>query len=204
MKRSLLSLFVVFASQLAFAQKSLPGVVPGGAVSARDGFTRGGAGVLLTRNGVSQKVERELVLENGLRVQADGSVTLPNGEKAALRDNQLLTLTGAFEDVALSPQGTAPVSSLVTPMKNVGEGVVTSSADGVTVSGGAVMVTRNGVIERLGRDFKLPNGTTVKPDGMLTLPDGKQIRLRGTQVLTFDGLVLESPTRTTPAPTVPR
>ncbi len=204
MKRSLLSLFIVFASQFAFAQESSLGVVPGGAVSARDGFTRGNTGVLLTRNGVSQKVERELVLDNGLRVQADGSVTLPNGEKATLRDNQLLTLTGAFEDVALSPHGTAPVSSLVTPMKKAGEGVATSSTDGVTISGGAVMVTRNGLMERLGRDLKLSNGTTVKPDGVVTLPDGKQIRLRGTQVLTFDGLVLESPTRTIPAPTIPR
>lgn len=205
MNTSLLSLIVlVAASQIALAQESSPGVVPGGAVSARDGFTKAGTSILLTRNGVSQKVDKQVVLENGLRVQADGTVTLPGGEKVTLRDNQLLTLRGAFEDVALSPQGTAPVSSVVTPMKKVGEEVGISSTDGVTVSSGAAMVTRNGVTERLSQELKLANGTRVRPDGTVSFADGKQITLRSSQVLSFDGLVLETSARSTPAPAAPR
>lgn len=118
MKKALLSLLAVHVvGQLSFGQVTSPGVVPGGAVSARDGFTKSGASVLLTRKGVSQKIESEILLDNGLRVQGDGTVTLPSGEKASLRNNQLLTLSGTFEEVALSPQGTAPVSSVVTPKK---------------------------------------------------------------------------------------
>jgi hypothetical protein len=199
-------LATAFAGGLVFAQLSPSGVVPGGTVTARDGFTKHGTSVLATRNGVTQKVEKEMAIENGLRVRADGTVTLPSGEKATLRDNQLLTFSGAFEDVALSPQGTAPMNSVVTPAKKVGEEVEVSATDGVTISSGAVMVTRNGVVERLGKELKLANGTRVQPDGTMTYPDGRQIMLRGTQVLTFDGLLIESPTRATnlaPAGTPP-
>lgn len=192
------------AGGMDLAQVSPPGIVPGGAVTARDGFTKHGTSVLLTRNGVTQKVEREVAIENGLRVRADGAVTLPGGEKATLRANQLLTFSGAFEDTALSPQGTAPMTSVVTPAQKVGEEVGVSATDGVTVSGGAVMVTRNGVMERLAQDLTLANGTRVQPDRTVTFPDGRQVTLRGTQVLTFEGLLLESPTRTTPAPPGPR
>jgi hypothetical protein len=195
---------IVVAAGLALAQVSPPGVVPGGTVTARDGFTKHGTAVLVTRNGMTQKVEKEMAIENGLRVRADGSVTLPSGEKATLCDNQLLTFSGAFEDVALSPQGTAPMSSVVTPAKKVGEEVGVSATDGVTISSGAVMVTRNGVMERLAQDLKLANGTRVQTDGTVTYPDGRQITLRGTQVLTFEGLLLESPARTNPAPAGPR
>lgn len=204
MKTSLLSLLaVLLVGPASLGQISSPGVVPGGKVSARDGFTKSGTSVLLTRNGVSQKIEKEIRLENGLRVQGDGTVTLPSGEKAALRDNQLLTLSGNFEEVALSPQGTAPVSSVITPREKVGEEADISAIDGVTVSSGAAVVTRNGVTERLSQELKLTNGTKVTPDGTVTLADGKQVTLRANQVLTFEGLLRETPGRSIPAPVAP-
>ena len=102
---------LAFCSVPLFGDASAPNVVSSTAVSARDGFTRGGTSVLFTRNGISQKVEKEMVLENGLRVRPDGSATLLNGKKISLGNNQILTPQGALEDVALTPQGVAPVTS---------------------------------------------------------------------------------------------
>jgi hypothetical protein len=199
MKNPLLSILaLVIAGQVSFAE-SPAGVVPSGTASARDGFTRSGTSVLLTRGSVSRKVEKEVVLANGLRVQSDGTVTLFDGSKAALRNNQLLTLEGTFEEVALTPQGTAPVSSGGPPMKKLNEEVGISSVDGVCVSSGAALVTRNGVTERLSKEVKLANGARVQPDGTVILLDGTQFTLKVDQVLTFDGMVRAAPVRTPPA-----
>jgi hypothetical protein len=175
-------------------------VVPSAAVSARDGFTHGGTAVIYTRNGISQKVEKEVVLENGVRVRADGTVTLANGEKAALRNNQILTLQGVLEEVALTPEGVAPVTSGGAPLKKQGEEVGISANDGISVSGKEALVTRNGVSERLTKELRLNNGTRVKPDGSVTLPDGTQITLKVDQVLTFDGVVRDVPAQVNPTP----
>jgi hypothetical protein len=134
-------------------------------------------------------------------VQDDGTVTLLTGEKATLRDNQLLTLDGTFEDVALSPEGTAPVSSVIPPLKQSGETVSIAATDGVSIAGGVALVTRNGVAQPLSQELKLTNGTTVKADGTVRSADGKQIKLRENQRLTFDGTLLETPVRPSlPAP----
>ena len=121
MKTSLLLLPAVILPCLPLtARDAEPKVISSTVVSARDGFTRSNTGVLFTRHGVTQKVEREVVLETGLRVRPDGSATLPGGGKAMLKNNQLLTPRGAFEDVALTPQGTAPVTSGGPPMNSAG------------------------------------------------------------------------------------
>lgn len=184
----LLCTSLLLSSTLLFGQ-----VVPAGTASARDGFTKSGTEVLLTRGGTTQKVENEIALENGLRVRPDGGVTLPSGEKATLRNNQLLTLQGAFEDAAISPAGTAPVTSGGAPLKVAGEEIGLSARDGVSVSSGEARVTRNGVTQRLTQGIKLTNGTRVEPNGTVTLTNGQQITLRADQVLTFDGAVINAP-----------
>ncbi len=196
MKTPLLALASVLAScALLSAQSPVPGVVPSTAVSARDGFTRGSTTVVFTRNGVSQKVEKEVVLENGLRVQPDGSVTLLNGEKASLGNNRLLTLQGAFEDVALTQQGTAPITTGGAPMKTKnGE----AATDGIRILGTEAWVIRNGASERLTKELRLDNGTRVHPNGSVTLADGKPIVLKANQVLTLDGAVRETADRQAP------
>jgi len=116
--KTFLCCLVLCGANLAVDLRAQSQVVPAAAVSARDGFTRSSStGVLFTQNNVTVKLERPMVLTNGLRVQPDGAVLLPNGEKAELHNNQLLTLEGKFEDVALTPQGVAPVTSVVPPEK---------------------------------------------------------------------------------------
>lgn len=196
MKTPLLLLALLIASSVSLpAQAPSPGVVSSTAVSARDGFTRGGTAITFTRNGVSQKVEKEVILENGLRVRPDGSVILPNGQNATLGNNQILTLQGVIEDTALTQQGTAPVTSGGAPMKKQGEEVGLAAHDGISVSGGEALVTRNGVTERMAKELKLANGTRVQPNGGVTMPDGTQITLKAEQVLTFDGVVRDIPQR---------
>ena len=168
--------------------------------SARDGFTLRGTEVVMTRAGVTTKVDREMILPNGLHVKADGNVTLRDGSPAALRPNQLLTFDGTFQDVLLTPEGVAPLSSVdtgPTPKAAVGVG----ARDGVYVSGKETFITRNGVTEKVTSDIRLPNGTTVKPSGTVELGSGNTITLRPTQMLGLDGVVRDIPVRgAAPAP----
>lgn len=189
------------SAPLSPAQDAGRDVVPAGGASARDGFTKRGTDVLETRGGVSRVVRHEVVLSSGLRVRPDGSVILPNGQPATIDNNQLLTPDGRFETVALTPAGTAPVTSGGAPMRQAGEEVGVSANDGISVSGGTSLITRNGVTQRVEKELTLPNGTRVRPDGSVTLANGQQITLRANQVLTFDGLLLETPSA--PAPVLP-
>lgn len=111
MKTILLCLTVLASVAELTATAVEPSITASTTISARDGFTRGSAMILFTWMGHTQKVEKDVVLSNGLRVGADGAVVLPNGEKASLKNNQLLTPDGVFEDVALTPDGLAPVTT---------------------------------------------------------------------------------------------
>jgi len=164
-----------------------PKVVSSVAITPRDGFTRSGSEVRFTRNGVAQTVEKEVVLENGLRVRADGSVTLPNGTKTELHNNQLLTLQGAFESVALTSDGLAPITTSGPPVREAG---AETERDGISVGPDGVMVTRGGASTRLSTELRLSDGTRVRPDGRIIRPDGSAVRLRANQALNFDGTLL--------------
>lgn len=158
--------------------------------SARDGFTLRGTEVVLTRNGVTTKVDRDLILPNGLRVMANGNIIMRDGSSTALRPNQLLTIEGTFEDVLLTPQGVAPVSSVDTgPTPSVG------SREGFFVSGTEVFMVRGGVAEKVKSEVRLPNGTLVKPNGTVVLGTGNTVVLRKDQVLDLEGVLHDAPAR---------
>jgi hypothetical protein len=140
---------------------------------------------------VTQKVEKDLTLKNGMKVSADGSVVLPNGEKASLKNNQLLTLNGTFETVALTPQGTALGPSGST-LNKPGEEVAVSAQEGISFSGNQAVVTRNGVSQKLKSELRLGNGARVQPDGTVIYSDGTTTTLKGSQILTFDGVVRDA------------
>jgi len=156
--------------------------------SARDGFTLRGTQVVMTRNGVTTKVEREFLLPNGMHVQANGSITSPGGGSTTLRPNQLLTFDGAIQEVALTAEGVAPVSS-VTPDAAPKTAVGVSTRDGITAAGGEAFLTRNGITEKIKADVRLPNGAVAKSDGSVVMSNGNSITLRADQLLDLSGVL---------------
>jgi hypothetical protein len=55
-----------------------PAITGAVGVAASDGITISGLDVLVTRNGLTEKLRHELTLADGTRVQPDGTVTDPN------------------------------------------------------------------------------------------------------------------------------
>jgi hypothetical protein len=160
--------------------------------SARDGFTRANADTLLTRKGVTEKVLRDVVMPNGLRVSPDGTAILPNGSKIVLRANQILTLEGAVEDTPLSPAGVAPMPSGGSPTAGAKPDVGLSGRDGITGSGSNAFITRNGITQQVTSDLRLESGIRVQPNGTITLANGTRVNLKPGQRLSFDGVLDET------------
>lgn len=63
-------------------------------VSSHDGFTRSGDDLFVTRNGVTEKVTKEMTLSNGVRVMPGGGIFAKDGNKMELLNSQVLTLDG--------------------------------------------------------------------------------------------------------------
>ncbi|HEV7868933.1 MAG TPA: DUF6799 domain-containing protein [Chthoniobacteraceae bacterium] len=76
-------------------------------LSARDGITMSGADAFITRNGVTEKLAKEVVLDGGVRVQPNGTVTMKDKTKITLRANQLLTLDGRLVEAPVNATGAA-------------------------------------------------------------------------------------------------
>jgi len=93
---------------------------------------------------------------------------------------------------------TTIITEKPTPVPSAEVGV--SSRDGITVSGASALVTRNGVTETLTKELELPNRFRVQPDGTIITPDGGTMKLRASQVLTFEGKLLDSPIMESVAP----
>ena len=89
--------------------------------------------------------------------------------------------------------GTTTIVTKEMPTAPVSSEVGVSSRDGITLSGTDVLVTRNGVTKTLTEPLELPNGVRVQLDGTILAGDGGKFRLRSTQVLTFDGKILDAP-----------
>ena len=158
--------------------------------SARDGFTLRGTELIMTRDGVSTKVNREWALSGGARVHANGNITLADGSTTSLRANQILTFAGDIEDVVLTPEGLAPLSA-VAAGPTTRKDNVSSARDGVTVSAGETFITREGRTEKLTEDVRLANGAIVRPNGTVTLSNGNIVSLRSEQLLDLNGVLHE-------------
>jgi hypothetical protein len=155
--------------------------------SARDGFTLRGTEIVMTRKGITTKVERDVILRDGTRVHANGNITLHDGSTTALRPNQLLTFEGEIQDVALTPDGVAPLSAIAE-----GPSPRDSSSgmrDGITASRGEAFLTRDGLTEKIRSDVRLPNGAVAKSDGTVVLGNGNLIALRSDQYLDLKGVL---------------
>jgi hypothetical protein len=68
-----------------------------------------------------------------------------------------------------------------------------SSHDGISMSGADVLVTRNGISEKLTKVLELKNGLRVHPDGVIITSDEHKLSLRPEQILTFDGRFVNYP-----------
>jgi hypothetical protein len=90
------------------------------------------------------------------------------------------------------------------PAESAKTAVGIASRDGISLSGTDVLVTRNGISEKLTKPMTLSGGVKVKPDGTMVGTDGSEVMLRPEQLLTFEGQLVNIPvSRTNPAiPTV--
>lgn len=77
-------------------------------LSANDGITVSGADAFITRNGVTEKIAKDVTLQSGVTVRPDGTFLMADGTKITIRPNQLLTLDGKLIE--------APVRRTSTPV----------------------------------------------------------------------------------------
>jgi len=165
--------------------------------AVRDGFTLSNGQVMVTRDGVTQRVVQEFVLTDGTHLFPNGDIILYTGDRRHLKPNQLLTLDGMIQDTPVTAQGVAPVYP---PGATKDPVVGVSSQDGITVSGADTLITRNGITEKVNKPFQLSGGVVVNPDGSFS-KDGKSLILRENQVLGFDGILRDARIReSVPAP----
>ena len=78
-------------------------------ISSRDGITMSGKDVLVTRNGVTETLTREMELANGVRVMVDGTVVARDGGKLTLGPSQLLNFDGQIVKLPVE----APVTTVI-------------------------------------------------------------------------------------------
>jgi hypothetical protein len=174
------------------------------ATTSHDGFWLRQKVPVMTHNGVTTPLTDNMALPNGLRVQKNGTVTLLNGDKSVLQENRLLTFDGQFVPLPLAMEaaaGTIPTVPDVSRAEKKEVGL--SSKDGITVSGTDVLITRNGVTDKVTKDMKMPNGALVRSDGRITLANGQHITLRPDQLLDLNGVLRESPVLPNPAGPAP-
>jgi hypothetical protein len=91
----------------AAAQDSVVGI------AARDGISVSDIGTLVTRNGVTQKVDKEIKLGNGSIVRADGTIFNGNGERLIIRPGQVLT----FDGTLINPDAPRTTTTTITTEK---------------------------------------------------------------------------------------
>jgi hypothetical protein len=167
--------------------------IPTGAVG--DGFILRGPDAMVIRNGVMTKVNPEIVLSNGLRVSASGDVTMRDGSQSALQAGRLLTFEGKFVDLPREDAALAGATNAKGATKAAGAEVGISDHDGISISGTDVLITRNGVTDRVKADVRLPNGVIAKADGTVVMANGDKIILRPDQVLDLKGVLHDAPVR---------
>jgi hypothetical protein len=72
-------------------------------IARRDGITVSGGEAYVTRNGVTQKLVKDLKLPSGVTIQPNGAILFASGAHASLQADQLLTLDGRVLDIPNDP-----------------------------------------------------------------------------------------------------
>jgi hypothetical protein len=159
--------------------------------SVRDGFTRANGDTLMTYKGVTRKVNRDVMLNNGLRMAPNGNAVLPNGQRIFLNSNQILTFDGNVDITPLLPSGVAPLGSGGTASTQARPDVGMYVRDGITGTNNSAFITQNGYTLQVTSDIHLDSGILVQSNGNITLANGTRVTLRPGQLLTFDGALEE-------------
>jgi hypothetical protein len=184
---------------IARPNPNAPNEPPAVATTPNDGYWLRHNVPVLTLNGITTELRNDQLLPNGLRVQHDGTVTLRSGQTSTLQQNLLLTLDGQFVALPAAMQaaaGTTPTHPDVSRAQAKEVGL--SGKDGITVSGTDMLITRNGVTDKITAEVKLPNGAIAKPDGTVILANGQKILLRPDQLLDLNGKLHEAPVQPNP------
>jgi len=104
----LLTLDGMFFDKIHVSGQGVAPVYPPGAtkdpvvgISSRDGITVSGADVFIARNGVMEKITKQIRLTAGVVVNPDGTFTTKDGQKVTLRENQILGFDGVLRDAPI-------------------------------------------------------------------------------------------------------
>jgi hypothetical protein len=116
-------------------------------------------------------ITTKLDLPLNIVVTTNGNFTVGKGKERALSEGQILKSDGWL----ISPDGSAePVF------------------DHVAMSGGKVVVVRDGDSQTLTESMAFPNGLNIGPDGSCAYPDGAHARLMDGQMFQLDGTPIGS------------
>lgn len=139
---------------------------------SRDGYFLRNGKVMVFRNGASTELTQDAMFDNGMRLQADGTILYSDGTRATLRDSQMLAMDGNFFD-----------------RERVNAGFQeTRGRDGYFVGrNGKVMSFRDGKISEITSDITFDNGARLSVDGTFTMKDGTRSRLDNSQWMSFSG-----------------
>jgi len=190
----------VLAAEETTAKTSIPARAGDGeqvGVGRVDGVTISGADAFITRNGVIEKLNKELTLSSGVKVRPDGTVMLVDGSETTLRATQILTFDGKVGNLpnatvtgvpaaagttqggaATAGGGNSASSTQATSTINPETGRSARSmpsdrpaANGSVNSGtDGTTLTIPGTNGTTGQT--LPAGTVTRPDGSQQFPDG--------------------------------
>lgn len=156
-------------------------------LSRHDGVTMSADGAVVTRNGATEKLTRDLLLPSGVTVRPDGTVIMADKTEVPLRTTQLLTFEGNIVPLPIDPR--------VNPGDPRGNGTGSTPGGGarpvgVMPSGNPRMAPgANGSTVRgsvfLGSDG-VPFMGTLNPDGTLLRTDGTLLPADGSfRAVTF-------------------
>lgn len=178
-------------------------------IARRDGVTVSGSEAFVTRNGVTEKLVKELRLPSGVIVRPDGSVVLSNHAETSLQADQLLTFDGHILNIPNDPNVNPPlpsvtaqtqVSAVSTSVRSApGNTSVFLSSSGTpfmgTVTAPGVITTLEGTIIPIDGSIRAVsfgpgdvsfigrlnrNGTIAGSNGTTIFPDGSVRDARGT------------------------
>lgn len=162
-------------------------------VARQDGVTLSVDGAVVTRNGATEKLTKDLTLPSGVTVRPDGTVIMADKSEVPLRTTQILTFEGKIVPLPIDPR--------VNPGDPRGNGTGSIPAGGATQ--GATAAGGNAAMPP-GTSRSLPRGPsaatgsvflgsdgvpfmgTLNPDGTLLRSDGTVMRADGSfRAVTF-------------------